>query len=140
MNSEKQFCSNRHCPNFGKIGLGNISIHSHKERRYRCKTCRQTFVETKGTMFYRLKTDRKEVLEAMQMLVERNSIRAVARIKGVKPDTVIRWLRLAGQHCAEVSEYLIRDLHLTQAQVDEIWTFIKKSRRKCGQMSPTQKV
>lgn len=137
MEPEKQFCDNPDCPDYGKVGAGNIRIHSHKERRYRCLSCRKTFSETKGTFFYRLRTNRKDVLEAIAMLVERNSIRAIARIKGVKANTILHWLDLAGQHAAEVSEYLIRDLHLTQAQVDELWTFIKKSRRTSPQRTPT---
>ncbi len=104
-------------------------VHSYKERRYGCHTCKRTFVETKGTIFYRLRTPPQEVLEAIAQLVERGSIRGVARVKGKKPDTVIAWLRLAGEHAAQVNEYLIRDLHLTQVQVDELWTFVKKSRR-----------
>jgi len=50
-------------------------------------------------------------------------------LPGSKPDTVIAWLRLAGEHAAEVSACLMRDLHLTEVQVDELWTFVKKSRR-----------
>jgi hypothetical protein len=33
---------------------------------------------------------------------------------------------LAGQHAAAISTALICNLHLTQAQVDELWTFVKK--------------
>jgi hypothetical protein len=35
---------------------------------------------------------------------------------------------LAGQHAAQVSQAVIRDVHVTQAQVDELWTFVKKTR------------
>jgi hypothetical protein len=34
----------------------------------------------------------------------------------------------AGQHAAAVSNHFIRSLHLTQAQIDELWTFVKKNR------------
>jgi len=34
---------------------------------------------------------------------------------------------LAGQHTAAVSAALIRNLHLTQVQIDELWTFVKKN-------------
>jgi hypothetical protein len=37
-------------------------------------------------------------------------------------------LDLAGQHAAAVSHHFIRHLHLTQAQIDELWTFVKKNR------------
>jgi hypothetical protein len=43
----------------------------------------------------------------------------------------LHWVDLAGQHAAAVSAHLIKDLHLTQAQIDELWTFVKKSKRIC---------
>jgi transposase-like protein len=33
------------------LNEGNIHIHSQKKRRYRCTVCRQTFTESKGTLF-----------------------------------------------------------------------------------------
>ena len=62
------------------------------------------------------------------MLVERNSLRAIGRIKQSEPNTILHWLDLAGQHATAVSKHFIRSLHLTQAQIDELWTFVKKNR------------
>ncbi len=129
LDPSKQFCFNPDCPDRGLVGKGNIYVHSYKERRFGCHTCKGTFAGSKGTMFYRLRTPPQQVLEAIAKLVERGSIRGVARAKGVKPDTVIDWLRLAGKHAAEVNEYLVRDLHLSQVQVDELWTFVRRSSR-----------
>lgn len=56
------------------------------------------------------------------MLVERNSLRAISRIKHDKPHTVLHWLDLAGQHVVAVSKHCIRGLPLTQAQIDEIYS------------------
>ena len=50
-----RFCHNLDCPAQGQLGLGNIRIHSKKERRYRCLTCNRTFAETRDTPLYRLK-------------------------------------------------------------------------------------
>jgi hypothetical protein len=60
-------------------------------------------------------------------LVERNSLRAVARLTHHSPNRVLHWLAMAGQHGASISAALVRDLHLTQVQIDELWTFVKKS-------------
>jgi hypothetical protein len=35
-----------------------------------------------------------------------------------------------------VSAALIRNLHLTQAQIDELWTFVKKNKRIANPMIP----
>lgn len=57
MNPESVFCLNIDCPAKGQQGKENIGIHSEKDGRYICKVCGQTFTATKGTVFYRLRTD-----------------------------------------------------------------------------------
>ena len=47
------FCLSGACPDKGRVGAGNIGIHSQKERRYRCKTCRVLFAATTVTPYYR---------------------------------------------------------------------------------------
>jgi transposase-like protein len=50
-NPHQQFCHNLRCRAYGRCGEDHIVIHSHKERRYRCKRCGRTFTETKDTAF-----------------------------------------------------------------------------------------
>jgi hypothetical protein len=69
------------------------------------------------------------------MLVERNSLRAVSRIKHCPADAVLHWLDLAGQQGAAVHRHFIRDVHLTQVQVDELWSFVKKNKHICNQVT-----
>jgi hypothetical protein len=47
----------------------------------------------------------------------------------VKKDTVLRWLRRAGQHSAQVPDYLMRNLQVEQARLDELWTFVLKKEK-----------
>src|SRR5262249_13133900 len=56
MDPHTQFCPNFYCLHRGKTGLGNIRVHSHRERRFRCTTCAKTFAATKNTPYYRLHT------------------------------------------------------------------------------------
>lgn len=98
----------------------------HKTQLYHCKACGHTFSDTKGTFFYRLRTNRKKVVDALGMVVEKGGIRATGRATSFDKDTIQRWVERAGRHTEEVSAYLIRDRKLTEAQVDELWTFIKK--------------
>lgn len=128
MDSSHQCCANYDCPDRGKTYLGNIKVYSHQERRYYCTTCGQTFSASRDTIFYRLRTNRQDFIEAVGLLAERCSLRGIARVKRVKPDTVLRWLDVAGAQAAAVSSALIQNLHLTQVQIDELWTFVKKSR------------
>ena len=128
MEIQRQWCDQESCPDFGKIGTNNIRIYSHAERRFYCTTCNHTFCADKETFFETLRTEKNILLDAVAMLVERNSLRAIGRIKQSKPNTILHWLDLAGQHATAVSKHFIRSLHLTQAQIDELWTFVKKNR------------
>jgi len=47
-------CPNLACPAKGVAGAGNIRVHARATRRYRCRTCRRTFVATANTPLYRL--------------------------------------------------------------------------------------
>ena len=67
------------------------------------------------------------------MLVERNSLRAVSRITHCTVDATLHWLELAGQQGAAVNRSFIRDVHPTQVQVDELWSFVKKNKSICNQ-------
>ena len=136
METEGQWCDNASCPHCGKIGADNIKMHSYAERRLRCTTCHRTFSADKGTFFETLRTPRAILLDVVAMLVERNSLRAVSRIKHCKADAVLHWLDLAGQHGAAVNRHFIRDVHPTQVQVDELWSFVKKNKRICNQVTP----
>ena len=63
MKPEEVFCPNLECAARGQVGQGNIGVHSHKEERYGCEVCGETFAATKGTIFYRLRTDLKIVIQ-----------------------------------------------------------------------------
>ena len=128
MEPEQQWCDQPLCSDVGQLMAGNIKVYSYAEQRYYCTTCGHRFSADQGAFFETLRSDRSIILEALAMLVERNSLRATSRVKQCKPDTILHWLDLAGQHAATVSDHMIDHLHLTQAQVDELWTFVKKNR------------
>jgi hypothetical protein len=52
------------------------------------------------------------------------SIQATARVLDVDADTVQDWLAQAAEHMEAISRYLIHDLHLSQVQVDELWSLL----------------
>lgn len=126
------FCPNPACALHGKVKgrrLGRHGSYGADQRpRYRCKACGKTFAATRGTVFYRLRTDPQRVLATLEMVVEQGGIRAAARASHVDKDTVQQWLERAGQHALEVSDALIRERHLSEGQLDALWTFVKKKR------------
>jgi predicted DNA-binding protein YlxM (UPF0122 family) len=95
-----------------------------------CKTCGVTFTQTKGTLFYGRRTPKKDILEALAMLAERMSFAAVARVKGVKEETVSDWLKDAAGHIQEIEESLLKDYHVGKAQMDSLWTYVTNKGKK----------
>jgi transposase-like protein len=124
------YCPNPDCALFGKEEEGQLDRHAYygpeRTTQYLCRACGKTFSETKGTFFYRLRTPKEKVLTALAMVAEGGGIRATGRAMGVDKDTIQRWVERAGEHTQEVSAYLTVSCHLSQAQLDALWTFVKK--------------
>jgi len=121
MNPQTQFCHNMACSARGKVGQGNIVIHSLKERRYKCTVCDKTFAATTGTPFYWLRHQMDMVVLVVTLLAHGCPVQAIVAAFGLDERTVSDWQKRAGQHCAEVHQALVqvpRDLEHVQA--DEI--------------------
>jgi hypothetical protein len=65
------------------------------------------------------------------MIPEKGGIRGLARATGHSKDTICRWLGIAGTHSKEVTTYFLTNLNLNRVEVDEIWSYIKKT-KKCN--------
>ena len=132
----QQFCDNLDCSYYGKTASDNIRTHSRLHHQVYCNACKQIWVITKGTFFYSLKAPVSLILEVLKLLSEGMGLRAVCRSKSVTPDAVSAWVQKAAKHVREVTVCLERDMHLTQCQIDEFWSYIlKKSepeRRRMG--------
>jgi transposase-like protein len=121
MDSQTVFCPNSDCPARGQVGRGNIGIHSHTERRYICHQCHKTFSETKGTVFYRLRTDEERITLVLTLLALGCPLQAIVVAFALDERTVRDWQQRAGQHCEHVHTHLVQQPRdLGQVQADEI--------------------
>ena len=130
---KKEFCSNPNCIDRGRRDSGNIIRYGHDKRgkqRFKCKTCGSIFVETKNTMFYNRKLSEDQIILICKLLVERNGVRSIERITGIHRDTISTIMEDLARHAREVTEFLIRDVGFTRIQVCEMWSLIKKNKRK----------
>ena len=121
MDPQSIFCPNIDCPARGQVGKGNISVHSKKKRRYKCKVCNKTFAETKGTPFYRLRTAKDIVVIIITLLAHGCPVQAVVMAFGLDERTVRSLNDKSGRHCQQVHEHLVEQQRdLGQVQADEI--------------------
>jgi transposase-like protein len=100
---------------------GNITIHSQKERRFKCSVCRKTFAATKGTPFYRLRHADERFTQVVTLLAHGCPRQAIVAAFALDERTVADWQQRAGRHCQTVHEQLVaapRDLG--QVQMDEL--------------------
>jgi transposase-like protein len=113
MGPSLQFCPNFYCAHRGKPGLGNIKVHSHKERRFRCATCGKTFAASRNTPFYRLHKPAELLTVVLTLLTHGCPLQAIVAAFGLDERTVADWQQKAGQHAQRFHQ-----LHVQQAHVD----------------------
>ena len=126
-------CPNRACAHYQQVGGGNIIRYGKTrqgQQRYQCRTCRQTFNAHRGTIFYRCRAAEKDIIEALSMLAEGMSVRGVARVKQVKPDTVLAWLQQAAAHAERLEQVLLTDYALQASQIDALCSYVRRKGEK----------
>ncbi len=96
---------------------------------FKCKTCGVRFPETKGTVFYNRHLNEEQIIMICKLLVEKNGIRAIERIMEIHRDTVSHVVEDLARHARDVTDFLIKNGGLTEVQVDEMWSFVKKNKR-----------
>jgi len=118
------------CPNPDCLQPHVVRNGSHRgRRRYHCRSCKTYFGETEGTPMYNLKTPAAEVAQALLIVMRRGSLRGAEEITGHKYETISVWLKRAATHAAAITQVLANDLHLSQVEIDEFWSFVQKKTR-----------
>ena len=92
-------------------------------------------METKGTPLYRRRLPEDEIIRICKLLVEKNGIRSIERITGHHRDTIGRLLEDMAEHAELMNDYLIKNVGLTPLECDELWSFIKKNKRKLSTLA-----
>src|SRR2546421_9843271 len=117
------------CPNPNCEASHVVRNGSHRGRqRYYCRSCKTYFGETQGTPMYGLKTPAAEVAQALLIVMRRGSLRAAEEITGHKYETISMWLKRAASHAAALTQALASDVHLSQVEIDEFWSFVQKKK------------
>lgn len=130
MDPSAQFCPNSACRDKGLRGRGNIGVHSKKERRYRCRTCGQTFAATRGTPFYRLHHAAEVMTMVVTLLALGCPLQAIVVAFGRDERTVRTWWLRSGQHSEQVHASLVQaeQVDLGHVQADELWVKLRQGR------------
>lgn len=105
-------CQNSDCCDYGKRGVGNLSVRDrygpNKERRLLyCATCETRFSERKGTPLFGARLAEKDIVSVLAHIHEGCGVRKTGRLVGVNKNTVIRYSLLAGTHAKALHDELV---------------------------------
>lgn len=91
--------------------------------------CGKQFVETLDTPLYGKRLPQKEIIGICKLLVEKNGVRSIERITGHHRDTISNLLRDMAEHAAEMNDFLLRNVGLSEMEADELWCTVKKNKK-----------
>ena len=127
-----QPCPNKDCQYHGQMNKGNISsistymTESGKRRIFKCSHCKETFSETRDTVFFDLRTPEEKVIMALKIILVKVSLSGICFVLTVKEETILDWLNRAYQKAEEINKVLLKELPITEVQLDEMWSFVKR--------------
>lgn len=133
-----QACPNPDCSHHGLMNRGNVRsvstylTQSGKGRIFHWNVCNTSFSETRDTVFHDLRTSEEKVIMALKMLLVRVDLAGICFVLGVTEETILEWLKRAARKAAQINEHLLRELRVTQIQLDEMWNFIERKRANEG--------
>jgi transposase-like protein len=130
----KEACPNTQCSLYGQTGKGNIVSNGTYQtkagettRRFLCRRCGESFCSRAGTIFYDLRSPQERVLMALRLLVKGMPLRGTAEVLEAKLDTVRHWLKLAAEQSEKIDALLLKELKVSQVELDALWAFVKKN-------------
>ena len=129
VDTSQHFCPHGGCRYRGWLGRGNLRANGHPNggpwRQFHCTSCKGYFLETHGTIFHGKQAAVDLIVHVIGCLAEGLGIRGTARVFEIDPNTVLGWLVEAADHLRAFSHYFLHDLHLTQVQLDELYTVLR---------------
>ena len=143
MNWKTLYCPNEVCDYYGiPFGEGKLVKNgtSHGQKQALCKGCGSSVSIRYGTAYYDLNAEPSNFELAVRALAEGNSLRSTGRIVEIDKDTACDWLNRAAQQCRLVMLYLWRDLHVSECQLDELWSFVHTKERNLATASLWQNI
>lgn len=101
-------CQNKNCEKHGHRGENNIRVRyrygKNNTRLLYCLVCKKQFSERRGTVFFDSRLPEETVISILAHVDEGNGVLKTGRLVKVDPDTVSRYIRLAGEHAEKLHD------------------------------------
>ncbi len=104
-------------------------VYGHQRILNRCLLCGRSYSQTRGTAYFNSKLDLDTYDLIVGSLAKGMGIRAIARVYGKNPDTILHILKTVGHHCYTVNRhFLMKDFKVNNCQLDELWTIVERKK------------
>lgn len=124
-------CQHSTVKKFGRYGRQRI-------QRYHCTSCSTTFSDPNpATLLPGHSTDQETALNAIAMMLEGMSVRAISRITGLHKNTILSLMVTASESAQRVFDGLVRNVKPKFVQMDELWCMVGCHGKKVRPDSPT---
>jgi hypothetical protein len=109
--------------------LDNLQANGHpcggSWRQFQCTACKGYFPVHHGTLFYGKRVPVEWLVHVLACLAEGLGMRATARVFEVAPNMVLGWLVEAAEQLKAFTSYFLRDVHVRQWQLDELYAVLR---------------
>lgn len=126
-------CLNPECTHhkiFDKKNIIKFGKTRQERQKYRCTICLQVFSSRKGTIFYGKRTDEAIIIKSLEALSLGSRIESVAQTHHLKPETVGKWLKEAGEHAQNIEASVFCEYQIGSCEVDGLWSYVKNKGEK----------
>ena len=112
-------CKHQSCKKFGTYG-------KRKVQRYRCTSCRLTFADPNSPAYVRPahSTDPERFAQAITLMLEGMSVRAIARFTGLHKQTILSLMLTASEKGRQLLNAKVQNISPRFVQLDEMWGYI----------------
>ena len=112
-------CQHQTCKKFGTYG-------KRKVQRWRCTSCSATFADPSAPAYIRPahSTDPERFAQAITLMLEGMSIRAISRFTSLHKQTIISLMNTAAQKAKALLDAKVQNISPRFVQLDEMWGFI----------------
>jgi transposase-like protein len=112
-------CQHQTCKRFGYFGKRRV-------QRWRCTSCSATFADPAAPAYIRPahSTDPIRVAQAIALMLEGMSIRAISRFTGLHKQTILSLMNTAAQKAKALLDAKVQNINPRFVQLDEMWGFV----------------
>lgn len=125
-------CQHSTVKKFGRYGRQRI-------QRYRCTNCSATFSDPKpAPVLHGHTTDKDKAVQALSMMLEGMSIRAISRITGLHKGTIMSLMLTAAGNAQRVFDTKVSQIRANYVECDEVWCFVAKKAKRVRKDDPAE--